>query len=154
MATTRVIHVIDRVLEPPSIVKMLEITDQYTSSYDVSTLLQFFVSSGLDLGNLAESMGVEDGLELTLLAPISQNFELALSEDWEQRLQIPIWSRHARDLVTNLISDVRLTPFDLSIMTEDSDTVLETIGGATYSLQSDERIDMGYFLGTAGCIDG
>ena len=133
---------------------MLEITDQHTSLYDVSILRQFFESSGLDLSNLAEAVGLEDGQQLTLLAPISQNFEVNLSEDWEQRLQVPIWSRHARDLVMNLISDVLLTQSDLGATTEDNATVLESVGGATYFVHSEGSIDRGYFLGQAGGTDG
>ena len=150
----RVIHVTEQRVLPPTITEMLKITDTYTTTYDVSMLRKFFEASGLDVKHLPRFLGADDGQLFTLLAPTSKNFELVTAE-WEKRLQESLWSRHARNLVMNLVSDQLVTKLYLGEATQEEDFIsIQTMGGDSYFVGSARRIDLESILGQAGCVDG
>jgi hypothetical protein len=149
--TNSVVHVTEQILEPPNIVKMLDITDQYAALYNVSIVNNFFASSSWDPNNLWRSLGTEEGQRLTLLAPLDSNFAFSLFDwevDWKERSLSPEWFRHVEDLLFNLFSDSLYTQSDL-----DDGATLATIGGATYNFGSGEESP--FLLGKgARAVDG
>jgi uncharacterized surface protein with fasciclin (FAS1) repeats len=121
--------VVDKVLKPPFIMDFLEMTFNITG-FGIDTLVELVRATNSSLGDLAEA---EVDQHVTLFAPLDSNFEAALSEEDQEKLLSPAWSRHLRDMLLNLIAPLPYTYDGLFEMAQ-SGTAVEVIGGSSYEL--------------------
>lgn len=120
----------------------------------VDILVELVLATNSSLGNLAEA---EADQHLTLFAPLNSNFEAALSVEDQDKLLLPLWSRHLRDMLLNLIAPLPYT-YDGLLEMAQSGSAVEVIGGSSYELTlSDGGIGVhsGMLVGSSpAAVDG
>ncbi|CAB9504379.1 beta-induced protein ig-h3 [Seminavis robusta] len=144
LAQNGVIHVINQLLVPPTMVEMLNFTTNFTD-LKVSFLVDCFQSSSFDAANLATSLGYGPEQRFTLLAPLDGAFDAYFwGGEEKERFLSPLWSRHVDAVLLNLLIAQPYTKEDLDReLASEWSFILESLGGSIHTVYNRTNIGWG-----------
>jgi uncharacterized surface protein with fasciclin (FAS1) repeats len=109
---------------------LLGFATNYTA-VEFMILREFLNATNSSISDLSIELDSEQ--RFTLFAPVDAAFEDALSTGERERLLLPLWSRHLKDMLLHLLAPLPFGRDDLFEIANSGDQV-ETIGGSSYSL--------------------
>jgi uncharacterized surface protein with fasciclin (FAS1) repeats len=150
-----VIHAVDAVLTPPTMIKTLGYANNF-ASISVEIIHELLVASGWEANDLSISVEGANSNRFTLFAPLDEAFdELLFMPAFRERLVKPDWSRHLELFLNNLLSPA---PLSADFLYSQPETVVTSVGNETITITKTDTLSIGagsLFLDlNPSCVDG